>query len=75
MNVAPKRIALNQRAEHNAFREEKVMSRSPAVNVQTFLNEHPFSGFQWLIFAMCFVIVLLDGFDTAAIGFIASITN
>jgi MFS transporter, AAHS family, 4-hydroxybenzoate transporter len=48
------------------------VSRSPAVNVQTFINEHPFSGFQWLIFTMCFVIVLLDGFDTAAIGFIAS---
>ncbi|MDR5775075.1 MFS transporter [Caballeronia sp. LP006] len=47
------------------------MSRSPAVNVQTFINEHPFSPFQWLIFVMCFVIVLLDGFDTAAIGFIA----
>jgi len=41
------------------------------VNVQTFINEHPFSPFQWLIFVMCFVIVLLDGFDTAAIGFIA----
>lgn len=47
------------------------MSRSPSVNVQTFINEHPFSPFQWLIFGMCFVIVLLDGFDTAAIGFIA----
>ena len=47
------------------------MSKSPSVNVQTFINEHPFSGFQWLIFSMCFVIVLLDGFDTAAIGFIA----
>jgi MFS transporter, AAHS family, 4-hydroxybenzoate transporter len=47
------------------------VSRSPAVNVQTFINEHPFSPFQWLIFVMCFVIVLLDGFDTAAIGFIA----
>ncbi|MBV9644359.1 MAG: MFS transporter [Verrucomicrobia bacterium] len=47
------------------------MNRSPTVNVQTFINEHPFSGFQWLIFAMCFVIVLMDGFDTAAIGFIA----
>ncbi|MDR5838240.1 MFS transporter [Caballeronia sp. LZ034LL] len=47
------------------------MSRSPAVNVQTFINDHPFSPFQWLIFGMCFVIVLLDGFDTAAIGFIA----
>jgi AAHS family 4-hydroxybenzoate transporter-like MFS transporter len=47
------------------------VSRNTAVNVQTFINEHPFSGFQWLIFFMCFVIVLLDGFDTAAIGFIA----
>lgn len=40
-------------------------------NVQTLLNESPFSGYQWMIFALCFLIVLLDGFDTAAIGFIA----
>ncbi|WP_260673986.1 MFS transporter [Comamonas aquatica] len=40
-------------------------------DVQTVLNEHPFSRFQWAIFALCFVIVLLDGFDTAAIGYIA----
>lgn len=42
-----------------------------AVNVQEFLNENRFTPFQWMIFALCFVIVLLDGFDTAAIGFIA----
>ena len=50
------------------------MTRKPldqTVNVQSFLNEHPFSGYQWIIFALCFVIVLLDGFDTAAIGFVA----
>ena len=47
------------------------MAQSQAVNVQTFLNEHRFSSFQWLIFILCFVIVLLDGFDTAAIGYIA----
>lgn len=41
------------------------------VDIQTFLNENRFSGYQCLIFALCFVIVLLDGFDTAAIGFIA----
>ena len=41
------------------------------VDVQTFINAHPFSRFQKLIFLMCFIIVLLDGFDTAAIGFIA----
>ena len=45
------------------------MARS--IDVQTFLNEHPFSSFQWMIFALCFCIVLLDGFDTAAIGYIA----
>lgn len=44
--------------------------RSPA-NVQALLNEHRFSAYQWVIFALCFVIVLLDGFDTAAIGYIA----
>jgi len=44
---------------------------TPAVDVQDFLNQHRFSPFQWSIFALCFLIVLLDGFDTAAIGFIA----
>lgn len=44
---------------------------SAVANVQTILNEHPFSGFQWVIFALCFFVVLLDGFDTAAIGYIA----
>jgi MFS transporter, AAHS family, 4-hydroxybenzoate transporter len=41
------------------------------LDVQSFLNEHPFSAYQWTIFALCFFIVLLDGFDTAAIGYIA----
>jgi AAHS family 4-hydroxybenzoate transporter-like MFS transporter len=47
------------------------MAESRTVDVQTFLNEHPFSGYQWTIFALCFFVVLLDGFDTAAIGYIA----
>lgn len=47
------------------------MPASRSIDVQAFLNEHPFSGFQWLIFALCFCIVLLDGFDTSAIGYIA----
>ena len=42
-----------------------------SVDVQSFLNEHPFSPFQWRIFAFCFCVVLMDGFDTAAIGYIA----
>ena len=41
------------------------------LDIQAFLNAHPFSAYQWLIFALCFGVVLLDGFDTAAIGYIA----
>ncbi|MFC7555195.1 hypothetical protein ACFQU7_27595 [Pseudoroseomonas wenyumeiae] len=44
---------------------------SRALDVQRFLDEQPFSAMQRIIFALCFVIVLLDGFDTAAIGYIA----
>ena len=47
------------------------MPGTRSIDVQAFLNEHPFSPFQWLIFALCFCVVLLDGFDTAAIGYIA----
>src|ERR1017187_8026187 len=47
------------------------MQGSRNVDIQLFLNEHRFSAFQWAVFALCFFIVLLDGFDTAAIGFIA----
>jgi AAHS family 4-hydroxybenzoate transporter-like MFS transporter len=47
------------------------MSQSTTVDIQDFLDRYPFTGFQWLVFGLCFVIVLLDGFDTAAIGFIA----
>ncbi|GAA4257066.1 MFS transporter [Azospirillum formosense] len=47
------------------------MPTARSVDVQAFLNEHPFSRYQWLVFALCFFIVLLDGFDTAAIGYIA----
>ncbi|MRW89853.1 MFS transporter [Duganella sp. FT80W] len=44
---------------------------SKQLDVQEFINRHPFSRYQWGVFALCFIIVLLDGFDTAAIGFIA----
>src|SRR5436190_11580649 len=47
------------------------MAPTQVVNIQTFLNAHRFSSFQWVVFGLCFVIVVMDGFDTAAIGFIA----
>lgn len=47
------------------------MGETGVMDVQKLINERPFGNFQWSVFAMCFVIVLMDGFDTAAIGFIA----
>ena len=42
-----------------------------SVDVQRLIDDHPLSGWQWIVFALCFFVVLLDGFDTAAIGYIA----
>lgn len=47
------------------------MTQANTLNIQTFLNENRFSPYQWAVFALCFFVVLLDGFDTAAIGYIA----
>lgn len=46
-------------------------ARSGEINVQILINSSPFGAYQWLVFVLCFLIVLLDGFDTAAIGYIA----
>ncbi|CAM3844138.1 MFS transporter [Roseateles saccharophilus] len=42
-----------------------------AMDVQRLIDDHPLSAWQWVVFALCFFVVLLDGFDTAAIGYIA----
>lgn len=47
------------------------MAQTDVIDVQAFLDAQRFSPYQWLVFALCFLIVLLDGFDTAAIGYIA----
>ncbi|PVZ16209.1 MULTISPECIES: MFS transporter [unclassified Pseudomonas] len=46
---------------------------SPAgtLDVQQFINAQPLSRYQWRIALLCFLIVFLDGLDTAAMGFIA----
>lgn len=43
----------------------------PTQDLQEFIDTSPFSPFQWLIVGLCFTIILMDGFDTAAIGYIA----
>ena len=37
---------------------DSIMAAARTVDVQTFLNEHPFSRFQWMIFGLCFWVVL-----------------
>jgi MFS transporter, AAHS family, 4-hydroxybenzoate transporter len=41
------------------------------VDIQEFINSRPFSSFQISVLILCFLVVAADGFDTAAIGFIA----
>ncbi len=41
------------------------------IDVQSFIDKHPLSGSQKLIMWLCFLVVAIDGFDTAAVGFIA----
>jgi AAHS family 4-hydroxybenzoate transporter-like MFS transporter len=41
------------------------------VDVQEFIDAQPLSALQKLLLFLCFVVVAIDGFDTAIIGFIA----
>jgi len=50
---------------------DKHDTRHTSVDVRDFINAAPVSRFQILISTMCFLIVALDGFDIAIIGFIA----
>jgi AAHS family 4-hydroxybenzoate transporter-like MFS transporter len=44
---------------------------SRTLDVQQFIDERRFSPYQWFVLILCFLIVATDGFDTAAIGFVA----
>ena len=41
------------------------------VDVQEFVDSHPLSALQKQLLLLCFLVVAIDGFDTAIIGFIA----
>ena len=47
------------------------MSASTQVDVQKLIDSGRFSGYQFLVAFFCFIIIAIDGFDTAIIGFIA----
>jgi AAHS family 4-hydroxybenzoate transporter-like MFS transporter len=47
------------------------MDANQVVNIEDIVDESPLSGFQIVVLTMCALIVAIDGFDTAAIGYIA----
>lgn len=47
------------------------MTQSTRLDVTSFIDEQPVSGYQRGIVALCFLVLAVDGFDTAGIGFIA----
>ncbi len=47
------------------------MAKSKVIDVHEFIDAHPLSAVQVLLLSLYFLIVANDGFDTAAIGFIA----
>jgi AAHS family 4-hydroxybenzoate transporter-like MFS transporter len=47
------------------------ISLPTSINVQDFISRQRLSRFQMTVVALCFLVVDVDGFDTAAIGYIA----
>lgn len=47
------------------------MTTTRSIDVQDVIDRHPVSRFQAMVIALCFLVVAIDGFDTAAVGFIA----
>jgi MFS transporter, AAHS family, 4-hydroxybenzoate transporter len=47
------------------------MTDTSNVDVKRHIDTQRFSTFHWLIFALCFFVVVLDGYDTVAIGYVA----
>jgi MFS transporter, AAHS family, 4-hydroxybenzoate transporter len=45
--------------------------KTHSLEVQSFIDSQRFSPYQWIILILCFLVVAADGFDTAAVGFIA----
>ncbi|MEB3766412.1 MFS transporter [Acinetobacter sp. MD2] len=46
-------------------------TQNNSLDAQALINDAPLSKYQWLIAIICFLIVFVDGIDTAAMGFIA----
>jgi MFS transporter, AAHS family, 4-hydroxybenzoate transporter len=47
------------------------MATAKVIDVQEFINSHRLSSVHVVLLVLCFLVVAIDGFDTASIGFIA----
>ncbi|HEY6831351.1 MAG TPA: MFS transporter [Pseudolabrys sp.] len=47
------------------------MAGDSKLNVTTVIDESPIGGFQILIFTICLLVVMCDGFDTQAVAYVA----
>ncbi len=47
------------------------MASAGTVDIHEFINSRPLSRFQLTVIILCFLVVAADGFDTAAVGYIA----
>ena len=47
------------------------MAPARTVDIQEFINPRPLSRYQIMVIVLCFFVVAADGFDTAAVGYIA----
>jgi hypothetical protein len=46
-----------------------------AKDVAKFIDERDIGGFQILVLGLCFIVMVIDGFDAQAIGFIAPLIS
>src|SRR5579884_528084 len=47
------------------------MTSATTIDVKAFIDERPISSYQWLLVALCFLVVATDGMDVAIMGFVA----
>ncbi|WP_248324439.1 MULTISPECIES: aromatic acid/H+ symport family MFS transporter [unclassified Caballeronia] len=47
------------------------MTSGRTIDIKAFIDERPISAYQWLLVALCFLVVTADGMDVAIMGFVA----
>ena len=47
------------------------MNHTNVVDVKAWIDTRPVSRFQWNVLLLCFIIIMLAGYDAAVMGFVA----